>query len=209
MAECALDDYYAGDWDGAVVGATEYFARRGGARYMDSAAHYLLAVTASARGEDTNVQAHADPMLEHGREAAEAQVLLTSLSWAAQLAFETGALEVAHRLVDELATALSTVDRLELSVDFVPGFAVASILGRGSELAPHLGRAVYDSPWVRVCAHIVDGSLDDAGDLLEAHDAVAYAALARLYAAEREGRETPGLRQAIASPPRAALQASA
>ena len=46
--------------------------------------------------------------------------------------------------------------------------------------------------------HVVEGRLEEAGDLLHAHEAYAHAALVRLLAAERTGRETPGLREAAA-----------
>ena len=53
------------------------------------------------------------------------------------------------------------------------------------------------NPWVKASIHVVEGRLDEAGDLLHAREAYPQAALVRLLAAERAGRETPGLREAL------------
>ena len=54
------------------------------------------------------------------------------------------------------------------------------------------------NPWVEASIHVVEGRLEEAGDALHTHEAYAYAALVRLLEAERAGRETPGLRDAVA-----------
>ena len=197
-AECALDDYIAGDWDAAIVGATTYLEQRGASRYMDAAAHSVLAATAEARGKQAAAVEHARAMLERAREAGEPQTLYGSLGESARLALEGGGRVQAESLVEELATALSGAMRFEVDLMLVAGFVTAAALGRGDELGAQLGKVAYDSPWARACAHIAAGRYDEAGDELHAHDAFAYAALVRLHGAEVAGRETPGLRDAAA-----------
>ena len=43
VAECALDDFIAGDWDAASDRATSYLEHRGAGQFMDSVAYQVLA----------------------------------------------------------------------------------------------------------------------------------------------------------------------
>ena len=165
---------------------------------MDAVAYQVLAATASARGDRAAAEAFARHLLDHARENREPQSLLSSLGECALLALEAGEPERSQSLVDELAAAYSAFKRVEVDVDQLSGFIAVAALGRGDELGAQLEKAAYDSPWVEACRHIAEGRLDESGDTLHAHEAHAYAAMVRLLAAERAGRETPGLREAIA-----------
>jgi class 3 adenylate cyclase/tetratricopeptide (TPR) repeat protein len=198
VAECAIDEYLAGDWDAAIARATEYLEHRGSARFMDSGAFHVLAAVADARGDRAVADGHAAIMVDCAREGREPQVLLGGLGAGALLALEARDEEKANELFRELLTSSSALRRVEMTPDLIHGCLAASSLGRGGELAEQLAKAAYDSPWVDAGRLICAGQLDEAGDVLEAAGASSYAAHARLHAAERTGRETPGLRAAVA-----------
>ena len=197
-AECAVDDYVAGAWDAAVAGASSFLEHRGRAEYMEVGARSVLAATAVARGDRASGDAHAHILLARAREIGDPQALWGALGLGAQLSLEAGDLDAARSLVGELAGALSAAESFQIDVHQLDGFVAATALGLGHELGAHLGKAAYDSPWVEACGHVVEGRLEEAGEVLYAHDALAYAAMVRLLAAELAGRETPGLRDAIA-----------
>ena len=197
-AECVLDDYVAGAWDAAIEGASSFLEQRGdSAEYMDHAAHHVLAATAAARGDRRGADVHARVMLARAREIGDPQALWGPLGVCAHLACEAGAHDAAQSLVAELVAALSAAESFQIEVFQLDGFVAAAALDLGHELGDHLGKAAFDSPWVEACVQITEGRLEDAGDTLHVHEAHSHAAMVRLLAAERAGRETRGLRDAI------------
>ena len=197
-AECAMDDYISGEWDAAIAGALSFLDEQRAAGYMEPVAHQILAATAAARGDSSAATEHAGIGLARAREIGDPQAHWGALATSAFLAIEDRDADLAHALIDELGAALSAAKSFHIELSQVEGFAAASILGRARELGGHLGKLNFGSPWAAACAQIVDGRLDDAGDTLATAGANPYAALIRLVAAEREGQETPGLRDAIA-----------
>lgn len=198
VVECALDDYIAGDWDAAVVGARSYLEHRGAAQFMDTVAYHVFAATAAGRGDGPAASAHAHDLLESARENREPQTLLCTLGECARLALDAGDHGQARSLVDELAAAYSTFESFEIDVAQIAGFLAAAALGCADELNDRLERVAYDTPWVEACRRIAEGRFDEAGEILRSRGAHVYAAMVELLAAERAGAETPGLRDAIA-----------
>ncbi len=196
-AECLTDDYYAGDWDRAIDGVWPFLENRGAMQYMDCAAHSVLATTAAARGDRSLSENQATHLLSRAREIGDPQVLWGALGQCARLALERGDEPEARALVAELAAAYAGAGSLQVNVYDVDGFLVAHVLGVGEGLGEQLAKASYETPWVATCRLVAAGRLDEAAATLHAHEAYAYAALVRLYAAEQTGRETPGLREAV------------
>ncbi len=197
-AECVLDDYIAGAWDAAIDGALAFVEQQGASQYMEVSARYVLAATAAARGDRRGADAQARVMLTRAREIGDPQVLWGALGLCARFALETGEHDSTRSLVGELAAALSAAESFQIDVGQLDGYVAAAALGLGHELGDHLGKAAFDSPWVDACAQIAEGRLDEAGETLHVHEAHTYAAMVRLLEAERAGRETPGLRDAVA-----------
>ena len=198
VAECALDDFIAGDWDAAGDRATSYLEHRGAGQFMDSVAYLVLGAVATARGDGATAEAHAAAMIDSARENREPQSLLATLGEGARLALDAGEPERARLLLDELIAAYPTFESFEVDVTQVGGFLAAAVLGRTAELGALLDWVAYGNPWVEACKHIVAGRLDEAGDALHAREAHAYAALTRLLEAELVGSETRCLPDAIA-----------
>ncbi len=107
VVECALDDYIAGEWDAAIAGARSYLARGAGEQFMDSAAHHVLAATATARGDTAIANAHVQAM------AISLAGTASRSCFSARSASAPGSpsmpvrREQSRRLVDELAAAYS------------------------------------------------------------------------------------------------------
>jgi hypothetical protein len=198
VAECALDDLIAGEWDAAIDGATSYLAHRGRGRFLDGMAYQVLAMVAAARGDGATAEAQAAAMIDSARENREPQTLLASLGEGARLALDAGHPEQSLLLLDELAAAYPAFDSFEIDVTQVSGFLAAAALGCTAELGAQLDRVAYGNPWVEACRHVVAGRLDEAGDALEAREAYAYAAMTRLLEAELLDGETSRLPAAIA-----------
>jgi class 3 adenylate cyclase len=197
VAECAMDDYLAGAWDAAVAGVRSFLRDRG-AHYMDEVAHYVLATVAAARGDRGSRDAHAEVMLDRAREIGDPQAFWAALGARARLALETGDRDGSDALIAELAAAYSAAESFQIEIRDLEGFVAAAALDRAHELGDELRKVVHESPWVEACRHIAEGRLDEAAETLQVHDAHPYAALVRLVAAERAGRDTPGLREAVA-----------
>jgi tetratricopeptide (TPR) repeat protein len=198
LAECAVDDYTGGVWDAAVAGATAFLEHQGATQYMEVGARGVLAATFAARGARREADEHAQIMLVRAREIGDPQALWGALGTSARLAVETGERGEGRSLVRELAAALAADESFQIEVYELDGFVAAAALGLGHELGDHLEKAAYDSPWVQAAVRIADGRLEEAGETLEASEAHTYAAMVRLLAAELVGRETPGLREALA-----------
>ena len=197
-AECSMDDYIAGAWDAAIAGASTFLEHMGAVQYMECGARYVLAATTAARGDRRGAAGHASVMLARAREIGDPQALWGALGSCALLALEAAERDEAHSLVAELAVALSAAEAFQIDVNQLDGFVAALVLDRGHELGDQLGKAAFQSPWVEAARHVAEGRLEEAGDTLAARGANAYAAMVRLLAAERAGRETPGLRDAVA-----------
>ncbi len=197
-AECLLDDFFAGEWERAARSAQAFLEQEAAANYMDIAAYYVLAATAAARGDRRAAAAHNSVLLTRARAIGDAQALWPSLGHCACAALEDGDSTQARVYVDELAYAMATAESLAVSPSEIEAFIAAEALGREQEIGVRLANAPHTSPWVDAGRLIVEGRLDEAGDVLYAHEAFAQAAQVRLRAAERAGRETPGLREAIA-----------
>ena len=116
---------------------------------------------------------------------------------AARLALDAGDAARAIELLGESLRALADSPSY-ISPETIDAAIVAEALGRGPEFLGALGGMMSQTPWAEASAAILEGRFEDAGDLLEAHEDHAQAALARLAGAERAGRRTPGLRKAIA-----------
>ncbi len=197
-AECLLDLYNAGDWEPAIEGSRAYLAGWAGQGYMDDVVRRVLAVTAAARGDESVARVDATAILGQARETGDPQALWPVLAACARLALEAGRREEALSLVHELAQDLDAATSFVVELGLVDAFIAADALDRTAELTRHLEKAAFTSPWVDACAAIGSGSREEAADLLDAHGAHTLAALVRLVAAERAGRETPGLREAVA-----------
>jgi class 3 adenylate cyclase/tetratricopeptide (TPR) repeat protein len=74
VAECVMDDYYAGAWDRAIDAAAAGLAHPEASAYMDSAFLYVLAATAAARGDRETADVHAGSLITRAREIADPQV---------------------------------------------------------------------------------------------------------------------------------------
>ncbi len=198
-AECLLDDYHAGDWDTAVAGSLAYLAESAVQGYMDAAPRFILAGTAAARGDEGRSRQEAAAILAQAREIGDPQMLWPVLATCSRLELEAGRRAESVSLVDELTEAIAEEPSFVVELGFVEGFLAADMLDRAAELAGHLEqKAAFASPWVDVCVAIAAGRREEAADVLEAHGTRTYAALVRLHAAERAGRETPALRDAVA-----------
>jgi class 3 adenylate cyclase/tetratricopeptide (TPR) repeat protein len=197
-AECIMDDYYAGAWDRAVAEARRLLSGASGVRYMDTAAYTVLGAVELARGELAISIEHTTAGLQLARGIGDPQVLWTLLGLSARSALDRGAREDADALVAELLGAMEVATSFQLELHAIDGMLAAAVLGRGAELDEYLHKAAYDSPWVDAARLCAGGRFDEAGDVLDEHEAHVYGALARLYAAEQAGRETIGLRKAVA-----------
>jgi class 3 adenylate cyclase len=197
-AECVMDDYYAGAWDRAIEAAVAGLEHPEASAYMDSAFLYVLAATAAARGDRESADVHAGALITRAREIADPQVFWTALATCALIALDEGDTDHARRLVDELRHEMSSAESFQVEIHMIEGFLAAESVGLADELRDDLRKATYDSPWVQASMLVCEGRLEEAGGVLDAHEAHVYAALVRLHAAERAGRETPGLRVAVA-----------
>jgi hypothetical protein len=198
-AECLLDDYHAGDWDTAVAGSVAYLAEPAAQGYMDAGPRFILASTAAARGDEGRSRQEAAAILAQAREIGDPQMLWPVLATCARLELEAGRRAESVSLVDEFAEAIAEAPSFVVELGFLEGFLAADMLDRAAELAGHVEqKAAFASPWVDACAAIAAGRREEAADVLEAHGTRTYAALVRLYAAERAGRENPGLHEAVA-----------
>jgi hypothetical protein len=198
-AECLYDDYNAGDWATAIEGSRAYLAESTGQGYMDVTPHAVLAAIAAARGDNDVAWAEATALLEHARETGDPQALWPCQGLAARVALDTGRGAEAASLVDELAREYADAESFVVDLGFIEGSVAADALDRAAELGRHLAtKAAFASPWVDACAAIGTGRREEAADVLETRGARTLAALVRLTAAERAGRETPGLREAVA-----------
>jgi hypothetical protein len=191
------DDYYNGAWDRAIAAAEAFIENPRSTAYMTFALHGILASTAAARGDRARADAHAAELIAQAREIGDPQALQPALGQCAWVAWEAGDDARARAVVDELTRTLSA-DITVIGPDTLGGFLTAEALGLGPELGAALANVMGSNPWLQASAHVVEGRLEEAGDLLYAHEAYAQAALVRLLAAERTGRETPSLRDAIA-----------
>ncbi len=198
MAECVLDDYVAGAWDAAAALGLSYLEGMEAAEYMEVVARAVLAATSAARGDRRRAGVHAEALLARAREIGDPQALWGALGICARLRVESGEHDEAQSLVHELSVAQSAADSFQVEVHELDGFVAATALGLGQELGEHLEKAAFGSPWVDAAAQIAEGRLDEAGETLHRHEAYAHAAMVRLLAAELAGRETPGLREAVA-----------
>jgi class 3 adenylate cyclase/tetratricopeptide (TPR) repeat protein len=197
-AECVLDDFHAGDWDTAIAGSLAYLAESTGQGYMDAAPRSVLASTAAARGDESLTRQEVAAILAQAREIGDPQMLWPVLATCALRALEAGHREKSMNLLDELTGALAEAPSFAVELGFVEGFLAADALDRAAELTGHLEKAAFTSPWVDACAAIGAGRREEAADVLEARGALTLAALVRLHTAERAGRETPGLQEAVA-----------
>jgi hypothetical protein len=165
---------------------------------MDTALRFILASTTAARGDEGRSRQEAAAVLARAREIGDPQMLWPVLATCALRALEAGRRAESIALVDELARALAGAASFVVELGYVEGFLAADALDRADGLAGHLEKAAFSSPWVDACASIAAGRHDEAADVLEAHDVPTLAALVRLNAAERAGRDTPGLHEAVA-----------
>ena len=74
VAECALDDFIAGDWDAAGDRATSYLEHRGAGHSWIRVAYLVLGAVATARGDGATAEAHAAAMIDSARENPRAAV---------------------------------------------------------------------------------------------------------------------------------------
>ena len=190
------DDYYNGSWDRGIDAAQRFIAYPGAAPYMVCPLHGMLAVMAAARGDRAGADAHAAACIDQAREVGDPQMLQPSLGRCALLALDAGGEAAARGYIDELVATLST-DITIFGPDMIEGCVAAVELGMGAGLGASLARVVGTNPWVEACVDVVEGRLEDAAVLLHAAEDYPDAALVRLLAAERVGRETPGLRDAV------------
>ena len=197
-AECAVDDYIGGAWDAGCERAEAFLDNGGVGQYMEVGARDVLMACSAARGAFGEADEHAAVYLDRAREIGDPQALWAALGECARRAFESGRREEAEALVAEFTAAVAEAGLFPIEVTMLGGFLVATTLGGGAELRGHLGRAAFESPWVEAAIAITEGRLDDAGETLHEHEAYTHAALTRLYAAEQVGRETAGLREAVA-----------
>ena len=197
-AECVLDDYQAGSWDTALARAESFLDHEGPAEYMEVGVYAVLAEIATARGERRRGDEHSRAMLSRSRAIGDPQALWAGLGICARLALLAGEVGTAHSLVDELAAALVAAESFHTELSELDGFVAAVALNRGQDLGDQLGKLRFESPWGNAAALIAAGNLESAGDTLHAHDAYAQAAMVWLASAELAGRETPGLRAAVA-----------
>ena len=189
-------DYVAGDWDGAVEGAAAFLDDPGSGAYMEPPLLGILAVTGAARGDRAGADTRAAALLARAREIGDPQVVQPALAQCALVALDAGREEDARSYVDELVGVLA-VHAEFLGPEIVEGCVAALAVGRGAEVREALEPASA-LPWAKAGILVAEGRLDEAGDVLHAHEAYAQAALARLHAAEHAGRETPGLSEAVA-----------
>ena len=198
LAECAIDDYIAGDWERAAAEARTFLEQAGVAKYMEGlCAHFVLGAMASARGETGEAEREGALTLSRARSIGDPQVLWASLGGCARIAADAGRTDDARALVDELAAVLAVADQFQIDPELIVGFSVAAGLGMAARLGSSLARVSTGSPWVDAAASIAAGRLGEAGDMLYRHHAHVYAATVRLLEAELTGRETPGLRAAV------------
>jgi tetratricopeptide (TPR) repeat protein len=196
--ECVVDDYHAGQWDDAIANARELLERSAGERhYMDGWLHTVLALTSLARGDDRSALAHSEQQLAIGRDIGDPQVLWPSFGIHARVSVETADRAAAESSIDELVRRLTDESSFEPDLSLLDAFIAAEAVGRGPELAALLEKAVVPTPWVEAGESIGNGDFRRAADILFDRDAVAYAAYARLLAAERTG-DNAGLGDAIA-----------
>jgi predicted ATPase len=190
-------DYLRGDWDQARESAARFIDAPGPAAYMDVTVRAVLASTAAARGDQAAAGVHADAMIARARAIGDPQALQPALgmfAWFAhQAGDDAGARTFASEFIRGLSSEVSTFDP-----DTIEGAMAADALGLAAELRAALARVVGTNPWIEAATHLLDGRFEAAGDLLHDRQAYPQAALVRLVEAERQGRETPRLGDAVA-----------
>jgi tetratricopeptide (TPR) repeat protein len=196
-AELIQLDYLAGRWDDATDAARAYIEKPGPARYQEATVSAVLAGIATARGDRSDADAHAEALIRRARAIGDPQALQSALGLGAWFAQEAGDDASARALVEEFTRTLSS-DISTFDPDIIEGCIAAEVLGFGAELRAALANVVGTNPWVEAGIHLLEGRFGEAGDLLHTRAAYPQAALARLLAAERAGRETPGLRETAA-----------
>jgi class 3 adenylate cyclase len=197
-AECCYDTFQAGDWPAAEEAARRYVDRHVGQGYMDVVAHDVLAKTAAGRGDDLTAREQGTIVLRQAREVGDPQILWSCLAAVARLWCELREDRESNALLDELAQYLAASDAFVVELNHVEAFVAADTYGRVGELAAHLDKAAFSSPWYDACAAIESGDHELAASRLEEHGAVSLSMLVRLHGAERAGGETHGLRDAAA-----------
>ena len=191
------DNFWTGEWESAKADAERQLAAGSGRAYVHGPLLSCLANIAAARGDRAIAEQHATELVTWAREVGDPQVVHPSLAVAARLTLEADDRNQAAEYLAESLRALAD-SLLNVGPETVDAAIVAEALGMREEFVAAAAPAMRQSPWAKAGALIIDGRFDDAGDMLEAHENRAHAALVRLVGAERTGRATPGLAKAIA-----------
>ena len=191
------DDFYAGEWARAADQAEAILARPRSEGYMDHALHGVLATIAAAQGDAFTAKARVSTIVEQARAIGDPQVMHQAMGRAARLTLEAGEADLAGDYLSESILALR--DSISnLAPETVEAAIVAQAIGRGPELLDALADARGQTPWADATAAVIGERFDESGSVLESHGDHAHAALVRLVGAERAGRHTTGLAEAIA-----------
>ena len=138
IAECVGDDYLAGDWDAASVGADAFLESSDAAEYMDVWGLLVLAAIAAARGNPPAADSRNRALIDRARAIADPQVLWPVLGFSANLAAEAGDVAAATLLVEELEAALAASEPFQFEITMIDGFAAAARLARVESLGVDL-----------------------------------------------------------------------
>jgi predicted ATPase/class 3 adenylate cyclase len=180
--------YWTGQWDEAVTFAEQMLseAEAGSPNYMDVQARQVKARIALARGEvEANDEARGS--LDLARSNGDPQVLYPALAFAARAARETGQLDEAGSLIDELLGLWCDRPRTVLQShlqSFVDAAQVLDALGRGKELEVSVADAQVQTPWIDAARAYVRRDFQGAADIYAETGSLPDEAYARLRAAE-------------------------
>ena len=175
-----FDRYMRGDWHEATRLAEEVLADE--SRHLDDFVIRLRATIRTARGD---VEGSARDFSDFGSRVDSGDRDPVVLIWFARGALEQGRNEQAAELADE---ALDRVDEwlgLRPAIELIDLAFLSVELGLPSDRILDRARGAPASPWYPVAANIATGDLVSAAHALAGFGASAYAAYARLRAAER------------------------
>jgi class 3 adenylate cyclase/tetratricopeptide (TPR) repeat protein len=161
--------YYDGAWDQAlaqIAGLITDIEEGGLTSFMESANLSVRAFIRVARGDVAGAVEDAERSLDIARVAKNPQLLHPALAGLAVIRAETGDVEAASRLVDELFENWRAHPILASAYWLIEVAYVLVPLGRGAELEEGLGRIKTRSQWAEAARAYVSAEFGTAADIL-------------------------------------------
>jgi class 3 adenylate cyclase len=184
-ADSSTDQFARGHWTEALTAIDAYLGEVEGGKphYAAPWSYSARAMIRSARDDTPGALADVERALVLARLTKDPQSLYPTLVSAAHVFHETGHVDRAAELVDEVLVWLSSRSRVGSAIDSLPLLASTMVaMGRAEELLDLLpGR---DSAWVLAAAAIAEGDFRQAADVCGAMGALTEEARIRLQLAE-------------------------